>query len=176
MESKQTAVDWLFEQLEEKGDARETSSIRNIQFNLDTSDYLELKRIAKEMEKEQCKITEETSDGFHTFKELYNVRMALNAALFNQWAGTSQRKWTEEKRCFETLPINHVHKSWRHNTGELCFGGGWFIVCAKTSHGQISFHYPASEWEYFNIPEVEKAIHEFDGHTTEQVIARLLNI
>ena len=51
--NKQTAVEWLFEQLEEKGDARETPSIRNIQFNLDTSDYLELKRIAKEMEKEQ---------------------------------------------------------------------------------------------------------------------------
>jgi len=53
MESKQTAVEWLFEQLEEKGDARETPSIRNIQFNLDTSDYLELKRIALEKEKEQ---------------------------------------------------------------------------------------------------------------------------
>lgn len=50
---KQTAVEWLFEQLEEKGDARETPSIRNIQFNLDTSDYLELKRIALEKEKEQ---------------------------------------------------------------------------------------------------------------------------
>ena len=51
--NKQTAVEWLFEQLEEKGDARETPSIRNIQFNLDTSDYLELKRIALEKEKEQ---------------------------------------------------------------------------------------------------------------------------
>ncbi len=48
-----TAIEWLFEQLEEKGDLRETSSIRNIQLNIDTSDYLELKRQAKQMEKEQ---------------------------------------------------------------------------------------------------------------------------
>ena len=53
MINKKTAVEWLVEQLEEKGDARETPSIRNIQFNIDTNDYLELKRQAKEMEKEQ---------------------------------------------------------------------------------------------------------------------------
>lgn len=51
--SKQKAVEWLFEQLEEKGDLRETPSIRNIQLNIDTSEYLDLKRQAKEMEKEQ---------------------------------------------------------------------------------------------------------------------------
>jgi hypothetical protein len=49
---KQTAVEWLIEQLEEKGDLRETPSIRNIQLNIDTSDYLDLKRQAKEMEKQ----------------------------------------------------------------------------------------------------------------------------
>lgn len=160
-----TAVEWLMEQVKSKEWQ-----------DMFIWDKEEVFKQAKQIENEQCKITEETSDGFHTFKELYNVRMALNAALFNQWAGTSQRKWNEEKGCFETLPINDVHKSWRHNTGELCFGGGWFIVCAKTPHGQISFHYPASEWEYFNIPEVEKAKHKFDGHTTEQVISRLLNV
>ena len=53
MINKKTAVEWLVEQLEEKGDARETPSIRNIQFNIDTNDYLELKRQAKQMEKEQ---------------------------------------------------------------------------------------------------------------------------
>jgi hypothetical protein len=52
-DKKQTAVEWLLNQLESKGDARETSSIRNIQFNIDTSDYLEIKRQAKQMEKEQ---------------------------------------------------------------------------------------------------------------------------
>jgi len=47
---QQTAVEWFIEQLEEKGDLRETPSIRNIQLNIDTSDYMELKVRAKEME------------------------------------------------------------------------------------------------------------------------------
>jgi hypothetical protein len=45
-----TAVEWFIEELEYKGDLRETPSIRNIQLNIDTSDYMELKVQAKEME------------------------------------------------------------------------------------------------------------------------------
>jgi hypothetical protein len=47
---QQTAVELFIEELEEKGDLRETPSIRNIQLNIDTSDYMELKVQAKEME------------------------------------------------------------------------------------------------------------------------------
>jgi hypothetical protein len=50
---KQTAVEWLLDQLEQKGDMRETPCIRNLQLNIDTSDYLELKRQAKEMHKQE---------------------------------------------------------------------------------------------------------------------------
>jgi hypothetical protein len=50
---QQTAVEWFIEQLEYKGDLRETPSIRNIQLNIDTSDYMELKVQAKEMEKDR---------------------------------------------------------------------------------------------------------------------------
>ena len=50
---QQTAVYWFIEELEYKGDLRETPSIRNIQLNIDTSDYMELKVQAKEMEKER---------------------------------------------------------------------------------------------------------------------------
>jgi hypothetical protein len=46
---QQTAVEWFIEELEYKGDLRETPSIRNIQLNIDTSDYMELKVQAKEM-------------------------------------------------------------------------------------------------------------------------------
>jgi S-adenosylmethionine hydrolase len=52
---QQTALEWFIEELEYKGDLRETPSIRNIQLNIDTSDYMELKVQAKEMEKEQIK-------------------------------------------------------------------------------------------------------------------------
>jgi len=52
---QQTSVEWFIEELEYKGDLRETPSIRNIQLNIDTSDYMELKVQAKEMEKEQIR-------------------------------------------------------------------------------------------------------------------------
>ena len=51
--NKITAVLWFIEQLEQKGDAWENVSIRRIQISVDVSEYLDLKRQAKEMEKEQ---------------------------------------------------------------------------------------------------------------------------
>lgn len=104
---------------------------------------------------------EEISDGFHTFKELYDIRKAYNAALFNTWA---------------KYGVYDVHKSTKHHDGEDCFGGGWFIVVAILPSGQISNHYEMKDWDLFDIPEVEKAKFEFDGHTTQDVISRLLKL
>lgn len=112
------------------------------------------------------------SDGYHTFNELYEIRKAYNVALFNEWA--SHGLFT--KSGAELVPVKHdVHKSWRHHDGELCFGGGWFIVVAVLPSGQISNHYEASDWNLFKIPETETAKYEWDGHTTEDVINRLIN-
>lgn len=98
------------------------------------------------------------SDGYHTFDKLYEFRAIYNAALFNEWA--KQGKYD-------------VHKSWRHHDGGLCFGGGWFVVAAMLPTGQITNHYPAKDWYLFNVPEAEKAIFEFDGHTPADVLYRL---
>jgi hypothetical protein len=111
-------------------------------------------------EPEPVKIDGNTSDGYHTFNELYEFRKAYNAALFNEWASTG--------KC-------SVHKSWRHNDGELCFGGGWFIVVAVLPQGQISNHYEAKDWDLFKVAETDKALFEFDGHTGIDVIARLMS-
>jgi phage FluMu protein gp41 len=64
-EKQQTAVELFIKQLEEKGDIRETPSIRNIQLNIDTADYIELKIKAKEMEKEQ--IAKAFDDGDYNY-------------------------------------------------------------------------------------------------------------
>ena len=109
-------------------------------------------------EQEPLAINENTSDGYHTFKELYEFRKAYNVALFNEWGATG--------KC-------HTHKSWRHHDGEMCFGGGWFIVIAVLPQGQISNHYEAKDWDLFTVPEVEKALFEFDGHTGADVVERL---
>jgi len=112
------------------------------------------------------KVTEDTSDGYHTFKELYEFRKAYNVALFNQWGSIL----VDFKLKYD------VHKSWKHNDGDFCFGGGWFIVVAVLPTGQISNHYEAKDWDLFKIPEVEKAMYPFDGHTGQDVINRLLNL
>ena len=145
---------------------------------------LEDLELAKEIEDSQRKITEETSDGYHTFKELYEFRKAYNVALFNEWGKQMVSKPIIVKKDGggfdqkgEIISIkNDVHKSWCHNDGEKCFGGGWFIVVAMTSRGQISNHYKEEDWNLFQIPEEPKAKYPFDGHTGEDVIFRLLNL
>lgn len=118
----------------------------------------------------------EINDGYHTFRELYEFRKVYNAALFNEWVAFQHMKHTVE---FDGIvremwyPKYDVHKSWKHYDGELCFGGGWFIVVAVLPTGQISNHYKADDWDLFKIPEEEKAKYKFDGHTPQDVITRL---
>jgi hypothetical protein len=163
MKKKQTAVEFFNDEI-------------LIHLNFDQRLYLKnIFNKALEMEKEQSTITEDTSDGYHTFKELYEFRKIYNATLFNEWGKQMERnsKWVSEDNQPVNLPKYDVHKSWRHNDGELCFGGGWFIVVANLPSGQISNHYQAHDWDLFEIPVYEKAKYPFDGHTSKDVIDRL---
>lgn len=108
----------------------------------------------------QYKTMGDVSDGYHTFDELYEFRMLYNAALFNEWF---------------TAGRYDVHKSERHNDGELCFGGGWFIVMATLPTGQISNHYPMEYWHLFKAT-IRKRADKWDGHTPQDVVQRLLNL
>jgi len=111
-------------------------------------------------EREEHKITGETSDGYHNFNELYEFRKIFNATLFNEWSS--------QEKCF-------VHKSKKHNDGELCFGGGWFIVMATPPTGQISNHYELKDWDLFHCQEREVA-DKWDGHTAKDVVNRLVEL
>lgn len=93
-------------------------------------------------------------DKYHSLDELYGYRMAYNALAANAMP----------ERCA---------KSWRHSDGELCFGGGWFVVVMDLSTGQVSNHYKAEHWGLFRVPEAETAP-EWDGHTPEVALQRLL--
>ena len=53
MEKKQSSIDWLIEQLEEKGRAWENVSIGRLNISIVVSDYMELKHQAKAMHKEE---------------------------------------------------------------------------------------------------------------------------
>lgn len=134
-----------------------------------------IERMAAQFDDTQKRILDDTlksqfSDGYHTFDELYGIRLAYNVALFNEWA--SQAEYAASGKEI-ALPKYDVHKSERHHDGELCFGGGWFIVVANLPSGQISNHYEMKHWDLFKIPVAEKAKYEWDVHTTEDVINRL---
>ena len=111
-----------------------------------------LERINKEV-KQLGDDVELVSDGYHTFKELYDFRREYNAALVNTGV------WS-------------AHKSHRHNDGEECFGGGWFIVMIDTPFGQISNHYENEYWDEFHCEEREVA-DKWDGHNESDVLDRL---
>lgn len=146
-----------------------------------------IKAIQKEIDNTDSEIRGEYSDGYHTFNELYEFRKIYNAALFNEWAedclktramfGGIENPHPEIKQVLKNLkPKYDVHKSWKHHDGELCFGGGWFIVVAVLPMGQISNHYKAEDWDLFKIPEVDKAKYEFDGHTSQDVVNRIKSL
>lgn len=93
------------------------------------------------------------SDGYHTFNGLYYQRMILFAALVKQ---NRDRAW----------------KSYRHEDGEPCFGGGWFIVGIDTPEGSYTYHCENKDFDLFECVELPVAKH-WDGHTEEDV-TRLL--
>lgn len=95
------------------------------------------------------------SDGYHTFNGLYYQRMVLFAALVKQ---NKDKSW----------------KSLRHEDGELCFGGGWFIVGIDTPSGSYTYHYEDNFWSMFDCQELPVAKH-WDGHT-EKDVTRLLSL
>ena len=98
---------------------------------------------------------DDLSDGFHTFRQLYYQRMMLFATIVRQ---NREKAW----------------KSLRHEDGELCFGGGWFIVGIDTPEGSYTYHYEDNFYSLFDCEELECAKH-WDGHT-EKDVTRLLSL
>jgi len=98
---------------------------------------------------------DDLSDGFHTFRQLYYQRMILFAAIVRQ---NKDKAW----------------KSLRHEDGELCFGGGWFIVGIDTPEGSYTYHYEDNYYSLFDCEELERGKH-WDRHT-EKDVTRLLSL
>lgn len=114
---------------------------------------------------EPVKINENTSDGYHTFKELYEMRLLLTAGMFNEWG--------ENAHEFPSYS-NLVFKSKLHSDGSIPFDDpNWFIVVAETKESQISFHYEMQDWDlFYAVPEVSLPP-KYDGHTAADVAVRL---
>lgn len=98
----------------------------------------------------------DVSDGFHTFNSLYEQRMILFAALVKAYR---DKAW----------------KSYRHEDGEYCFGGGWFVVGIDTPEGSYTYHYENKYWDMFDCADLPRAKH-WDGHTEADAETRLLSL
>lgn len=103
---------------------------------------------------EEMKITGETSDGYHTFNELYHHRTLLFAALCEAYR-------------------TYAWKSRHHADGTMY--DGMFIVGIETPEGQATYHCDNEYWDLFNVREYKKAP-EWDGHTPAQAIERISNL
>ena len=115
----------------------------------------EIKRRKAICEVAGVKEIDDVSDGFHTFRQLYYQRMMLFATIVKQ---NKDKAW----------------KSLRHEDGELCFGGGWFIVGIDTPEGSYTYHYEDNYFSLFDCKELERGKH-WDGHT-EKDVTRLLSL
>ena len=115
----------------------------------------ELMDAAKRVEQLANPDMENVSDGSHTFKQLYYQRLMLFAVIVKH---NKELAW----------------KSHRHEDGELCFGGGWFIVGIITPEGDYTYHYEDKYWDLFDCKVLEKA-RPWDGHT-EKDVTRLLSL
>lgn len=97
-------------------------------------------------------ITGETSDGYHTFNELYHHQAVL----------------------FSVIVKAFQEKAWKarlHHDGTMY--DGMFIVGIDTHEGQASYHYDIDPyWDMFECMELERAP-EWDGHTPAQAIERI---
>jgi hypothetical protein len=107
----------------------------------------------------------EISDGYHTFNELYDHRIALFIAL------CSVLQFHHKKS-----PIGMWALIWRsrlHSDGTVY--PGWFIMGIGVTPGhQITYHLPMSKWEATEFADTLDLAPEFDGHTSADVIDRLI--
>lgn len=93
-----------------------------------------------------------TSDGYHTFNELYEHRHALFAVV-----------------CYN----NNGWKAKLHSDGTMF--EGWFIAGIWTPAGTLTYHLPDRWWNTMNCRVLERAP-EWDGATPDESIGRLISL
>lgn len=114
-------------------------------------------------------IDENTSDGYHTFKELYEHRHALFIKLCRE---------IRLKLCREIRHHDEEGYVWRsklHSDGSAF--EGWFIMGIGLALGeQVSYHLPMSLWGETEFAQTRERAPEFDGHTSADVLERLQRV
>jgi hypothetical protein len=107
--------------------------------------------------------TNNISDWYHTFGELYEHRIILFISLCRQlW---KQMKYSS---------MWNIVKSKKHfDWSEMEW---WFIVQVETDVWQISYHIPNKYWDECEFIETLDIANQWDWHTSNDVLERLLKI
>lgn len=101
---------------------------------------------------EPAPVTGSTSDGYHTFDELYHHRAVLFSVVVAMFRGCS---W----------------KSLHHHDGTMY--DGMFIVGIDTPAGPATYHYDVDPyWDMFPCRVLDRAP-EWDGHAPDDAIERI---
>lgn len=100
--------------------------------------------------------TDNISDGYHTFGELYKHRAGLFATICNMFPELS---W----------------KSLKHEDGSMF--PDMFIVGINTPKGPASYHYDYDPyWEWFdNVKQIDRAPH-YDGYSDDESLKRVMSL
>ncbi len=101
--------------------------------------------------------TDNISDGYHTFGELYDHRRALTALL-----------------AVLAAPHGGSWRSKAHHPDDDPIFAGYLIVGIELPDGAITYHYKLTHWDDFaGVPELEHAP-KWDGATPADTVTRLL--
>ncbi|GAB4001552.1 hypothetical protein GCM10028807_57980 [Spirosoma daeguense] len=101
----------------------------------------------------------QVSDGYHTFGELYEHRIALWILLLRCIAGSNGA-------------FSDVWRSKAHSDGSVW--DGWFILGFEKMKGQqMTYHLPMSKWDECSFAETLLQAPKWDGHTSDDVLKRI---
>lgn len=95
--------------------------------------------------------TDDVSDGFHTFGDLYEHRIALYLALLRELGTGWRSRLHADGSAFE----------------------GWFLVGVTLPTGAITYHLPERDWEETAWLTTLERAPAWDGHTADDVVVRL---
>ena len=118
-------------------------------------------------------LTNDVSDTYHTFGELYDHRITLWIALCKLQARTNKRPGAADP----TDDYTHVWRSQRHSDGELAYGGDWFVLGIGITPGkQITYHLPLSRWDDCGFAHTLDQAPTFDEHTSTDALRRITTL
>ena len=97
----------------------------------------------------------EISDGYHTFNELYAHRVRLFSTLMRAFA---DKAW------------------WSFSSSEGEQWEGWILAGIDTPAGAVTYHLPESEIPHLPEGSEIEIGKEWDGHTADDVLERLVSL